>query len=926
MKLKHLLLFALLSLMYFSASAQSYTIKGSVKDTVAYTTTLYTSVSVLNVKDSVLKAFTRADEEGNFLLSVDSPGTYIIIVAHPLFANYIDQIATSGNTTDIGTIGLVSKLQLIQEVVVSDRRAITIKGDTTEYAADSFKVREFDNVDALLKRLPGIEIDKDGNIKAHGQKVQKMMVDGDEFFADDPAMVAKMLRASAVDKVQVFDKKSEQAEFTGIDDGEKIKTINLQLKDNAKKGYFGKIAAGGGTDGFWENQAMINSFKKKRKIAAYGIMSNTNTTGLDWDDSNKYGGDANSTIEMRDDGSMVSYREGSGSDWNDQGLPKTWTAGVHYGNKWLEKDALKFNGDYTFIKNTTEAYNNMRTQYTLPDTQYVNTSVSNSFESNEAHKIGMSSEYKIDSLTDMRVRVSGRTGQAISKSISDVGSTNLAGDAINSSHQQNDNVSQNKSIDASLTLRRKFTKVGRSFSASINTKWTDRESDGHLFTANNFYALGRTDTVDQRKEGKNNSLTFGSKLSYTEPLAKKIFLEVNYSVDVNNNQTATYSYDQIPELGRDTLNQLFSSDYIFNVLTNSIGSNLRFNYEKVNFSFGGNLANASFRQTNNFDNSTLRYNYINFFPRANIRYIRTKQSSVSLGYNGRTRQPTINELQPIRQNNDPLNVMIGNPDLKQEFTHDFNFNANDYKVLTSRWLNMSANYSFTQNAISQTQNVDEAGRRTYQSINVDGNMRGGLWLHYGFKINPLKLNVNLGGSANYNRNNSMINGLKNISNNLAYGPSVGMYFYSDTLLNLSYSINPNYNRNTTSIRPDVVTDYWSLNQSFNGSINLPLRFELGTEIEWFIRQKMDAQDQNNNVFRMNAYVSRAFFKDRSLVAKAAGYDIFNQNIGFSRSVNDNYFMESRYNNIRRYFMFSLTWNFTKSGAMAPAPAMDFSAE
>jgi hypothetical protein len=919
MKLRQLLLLALVLIVFNQGNAQPYTFTGTIKDTVSYHTTMYTSVSLVNAKDSLLAGFTRADEDGNFAISVDSPGNYLILIAHPLFANYVEEVATNGNTSQLGNIYLFSKLHILQEVIVSDRRAITIKGDTTEYAADSFKVRAFDNVDELLKRLPGIEVDKDGNIKAHGEKVKKMMVDGDEFFADDPAMVAKMLRASAVDKVQVFDSKSEQAEFTGIDDGEKIKTINLQLKENAKKGYFGKAVAGVGTNEFWENQLMLNAFKAKRKIAAFGIMSNTNTSGLGWDDANKYGGGA--SMEFGDDGSVMMSREMDGdSDWNGnfrgEGLPKTWTGGVHYGNKWLDKDALEFNADYAFNKNNIEAFNNTRTQYTLPDTQYINNSESNSFSEQESNRISTTTVYKLDSLTEINLRLGGRYNKTLNSSRNNVSSTNLAGDYINQSEQQNDRNSIEKSVNASLTIRRKFEKKGRSFSASVNTSWNDRETDGNLYTLNNYYALGYTDTVNQRKESTNNTLKFGSRLSYTEPLSKKIFLELNYSLNVNNNQNATYSYDKLAESNLDTLNRLFSSDYGLNILTNSFGSNLRFNFDKLSFSFGGNLSNAAFTQINNFDQSTLKYNYLNFFPRANLKFARTKQSSFSFNYNGNSRQPSIFELRPIRENNDPLNVMVGNPNLKQEFTHNFSISANDYKVLTSRSIYASMNYSFTQNAITQSQSVDEGGRRTYQSINLDGNMNGGFWMGYWTNIKFLKAHGGIGANGNISRNHSMINGLKNRSNNLSFGPNLNLSYYKDTLLSINYQVSSMYNRNNSSIRPEIITDYWSLNQNFSGSINLPLNFEMGTQIDWFIRQKMDQQDQNNNVFKMNAYISKAFLKNRSLVAKIAGYDIFNQNVGFRRSVQDNYFTESRFNNIRRYFMLSLTWNFTKTAAMA----------
>jgi hypothetical protein len=328
-----------------------FSITGTLADTVNLTNTGYASVSVLNASDSVLQSFTRTDENGRFALNVKATGKYLLLISHPSFATYVDILDVDKTNTDAGTIIMTSKKQMLNEVIITDARAIVIKGDTIEYNADSFKTRAFDNVDELLKKLPGIEIGKDGKIKAYGQEVKKMTVDGEEFFSDDPAIVSKTLRASAIDKVQVFDKKSDQAAFSGVDDGERIKTINLQLKENAKKGYFGKAQLGGGVPGYFENEAMINAFKGKQKIAAYGIMSNTNTVGLGWEEENKYG--SGREFSQDDDGNFYSVSGTDEEDWGGEyrgtGLPKSWVGGALYNNKWLN-DSLIFSSNYKFFK------------------------------------------------------------------------------------------------------------------------------------------------------------------------------------------------------------------------------------------------------------------------------------------------------------------------------------------------------------------------------------------------------------------------------------------------------------------------------------------------------------------------------------------------------------------------------------------------
>lgn len=906
-----------------NVQAQPYIVKGKLVDTMSYVTMYQSSVVLVRDSDSIMEGFTRTNEEGEFSLPVQEKGTYTLILSHPMFADFKDQISVNENPTDLGEIQMFSKSNLLQEVIVSDSRAITIKGDTTEYTADSFKVREFANVDELLKRLPGIEVDKNGNITAHGEKVQKMYVDGEEFFSDDPAMVAKTLRASAVDKVQVYDKKSDQAEFTGIDDGEKIKTINLKLKENAKKGYFGKIAAGGGLQNYWESQVMLNAFKAKRKVSVYGTMSNTTTTGLNWDDSRKYSNSGGGTLEMSDDGSFTRtiYRDEFDLDswngqYNGQGLPKAWNAGAHYSNKWLN-DALSFNGNYQFAKFDIETDNNVRTQYILPDTQYVNTNYTSAYNSRMKHNANLVSEYNFDSTTSLKLNVGGYVRSSESRQTSQSEVLSLNGDPINASHKVQDVSSNGNNFNANLLFRKKFKKEGRTLSINLNGAHTENDSKGNYNALNSFAAIGITDTVNQRKTQDRITDQIEGKASYTEQLSKHVAMELNYTLNVNNNQSANYTFNRAEDgTVSDVFDSLYSSDYSLNILTHTGGGNVRLKYERINITLGGAVANAAFRQYDKIADTTLSYNYLNFFPKAIFRYSRNRQTNFTLSYSGRTNQPTINQLQPIRENTDPLNILIGNPDLKQEFQHNLNLNFGNYKVLQERYLWASLGVNLSQNAISQSQNLNDLGQRTYQYVNVDGNYNLYGYAGYGFKIKPLNVRTNLSVNGGYSHVNTYLNGQKSTSINQNYGPGLSFTYNKDTLLDLNYSINVNYNRSTASVRPDYVNDYWSVNQNFGGSYLFPGNFILGTDVDWLYRQKIDELDQNNSVLRWNAYLSKSFLKDRSLVLKLYVNDILNQNVGFVRTASDNYITENSYNTIRRYGMLSLTWNFTRSGAMS----------
>ncbi|HEX8278272.1 MAG TPA: carboxypeptidase regulatory-like domain-containing protein, partial [Segetibacter sp.] len=254
--------------------AQTANIKGTVTDTLNKQNLPNTIVSLLKFKDSVLVNFTRADKSGNFEMRNLPAGKYLLMITYPSYADYMYPVALAeGNSEDVGVIKMTLKSKLLQEVFVRQKiAAVRLKGDTIEYNADSFRVREGASVEEMLRKMPGLQVDKDGNVTAQGTKVEKVLVDGEEFFGDDPTMATKNLQADAIDKVQVFDKKSDQATFTGIDDGSKTKTINLTLKDDKKKGYFGKLELGSDLKNRWNNNVMLNSFRAKRKVSVYGIM------------------------------------------------------------------------------------------------------------------------------------------------------------------------------------------------------------------------------------------------------------------------------------------------------------------------------------------------------------------------------------------------------------------------------------------------------------------------------------------------------------------------------------------------------------------------------------------------------------------------------------------------------------------------------
>src|SRR6185312_6401588 len=348
---------------------QTAGIKGKLADSTATENPVNAVIAILHQRDSTLVTFSRSDKNGNFQINQLDSGRYVVLISYPKYGDFVDHIHLKQNENlDLKTIYLTQKAKPLQEIVIK-QAAMRLKGDTTEYNADSYEVKPNATVEDLLKQLPGIQVDKDGKITAQGQQIQKVLVDGDEFFSDDPTIATRNLRADAVSKVQVFDKKSDQAEFTGIDDGNTTKTLNLKLKDNAKHGYFGKLSASA-LDKYYNGQALINAFKGKRKLAAFAITSSTDATGLNWQDSQNYGFQSNNVQVMDGGGIMVSNNSGDDlgtQNYYGQGLPESIKAGLHFSNKWGDNDKYNMGGNYLFNKLATRSSGNTYTQNTLAD-------------------------------------------------------------------------------------------------------------------------------------------------------------------------------------------------------------------------------------------------------------------------------------------------------------------------------------------------------------------------------------------------------------------------------------------------------------------------------------------------------------------------------------------------------------------------------
>jgi Outer membrane protein beta-barrel family/Carboxypeptidase regulatory-like domain len=914
---KLILLIVILCTYVLAAKAQYPTIKGTVNDTLNKQNLSNAVVSILRPKDSVLVKFVRTDANGNFELKKVIAGNYILMVSYPNYAEFLDQINFDGiSEKSLGIVPLITRAKLLEEVIVKQRiSAIRVKGDTTEYRADSFHVSANADVQELLKKMPGIQVNSKGEITTQGEKVNKVLVDGEEFFSDDPAVVTKNLRADAVDKVQVFDKKSDQAVFTGIDDGQKQKTINLQLKEDKKKGFFGKAEAGSDFDQYNYGKLMANAFKGKRKIAGYITHDNTKFDALNWDENRNYAGDPNTTTTINDDGGVSMYSSGDEFNWG-SGLPISTTAGLHFSNKW-NLDKNNTNNTFQYNKLNVTGKTSSITQNILPDTSFTNTTEQTQANERTRNKLTSMYELQIDSSSSLKFTLKAsdiKTASNLNYLGKSISSDNKL---INESDRTTTNNDDNKNFNTSMLWRKKFAKKGRTISVNAELTFTDKKENGFLLAKNQFFDKNgniiRLDNVDQRKENIQTGSSINSNFTYTEPLWKNTFLILTYRLNINRNDAERNTFNKDVNGKYSALSDTLSNHFIFNTTGNTGGFNIRYQVKKFNFAVGTGLGTVTYHMNDIRKNTDREVSYTNFTPAIVFKYTPKQQRRVEFNYNGTTENPTLSQIQPFIDNIDPLNITVGNQNLKQAFLHNFNFRASDYKVLKSRNIGLNMNYNTTDNAISNNSFVDSLGRRINQAINVNGNYAFRLSGEYGFEIIPsLNFNVEIGPRISQYVN--FVNGLRNETKTTATSYSINSGYWSDKWINFWVNFEASYNKSVSSIRPDVATNYWS----YTSWTNLQLKFKkqklyVDFNGEFNFYQKTAAFANQRNAYIVNGGIRKIISKDDKWETKFYVNDIFNQNLGINRNISSNFISETTTQNVKRYFMLSLIYNFSKNG-------------
>ena len=926
--MKPIIILFLLFICSVSLFAQgTYSIRGAVSDSMAQSKLANTTIVVLNAKDSTLRKFTRAAADGTFAIENLAKGKFILLVSYPKYADYVENFTLDSvkSSYNFGHIHMNLKTRILQEVIIKGTAvAIKVKGDTTEYNAAAYKIQPNAKVEDLLKQLPGMTVDKDGKITAQGETVNKVLVDGEEFFGDDPTLVTKNIRADMVDKVQLYDKKSDQAAFTGIDDGKTTKTINIKLKEDKKNGYFGKASAAVGTDGYYEEQLLYNIFKAKKKLSVYGTLGNDGKTGLGWEDNQKYGSSDN--VEAGDDGMI--FINGGGDDDLDsfdghyygQGIPTARTAGLHYDEKW-NSDKESINLNYKIGSLGVDGTNSTISQNNLASGPIYSANSQKTHNYMFRNKLDLTYQVKLDSSSNLKIMVDGTSKHSETQSTTTSDSRSLNDTLLNKNYKTLDNKVDGKIFNANALYTKKFKKKGRTFSLNVREAYDQSEAKGKLYSNASFYnkqgAVDSTQLVDQYKTNNIKSSVFNTNMTYSEPLSKTFSVLLNYGIGIDNSSADRRSFNQSAPGVYNVLDSTFSNNFKLKQFSNQGGAIFNFKKGKNILNFGTRLTSVNFKQINEYTGNVFTRNFLNWSPQASYQYKFSQQSSFRFNYNGSTTQPSVDQIQPVLVNTDPLNVVIGNPGLTPSFTHNFNLSYNSFKVLSEQYFFVNGGFSFTTNPISSSITTDTtSGKTISQYINIGNKTPYNFYLNgvLDRKIKGPDFNIGLELGANGNKNYSISNGALNASDLTTYSIRARIQKYVPKKYDFYLSAGPNFSYGGSSLNRSVNNNGHGVNGNAGFNIYLPGKFKIGSNADYQYNSATQTFSQDFSKVILNSYIAKTFFKGDNLQLAINGNDLLNQNAGFSRSVNGNLITQNTYTTIKRFFLLSLTYDFSKMGA------------
>lgn len=911
-----------------SLAQKNGSLKGILYDSVAKQPVAAATITVLQKKDSSLVTFTMTDNKGHFEITGLGNGDYRLLITHVNYHNGSKPftIDDANKNKDLGNVIMHNTAQLLEEVVVTaEAPPVTLIGDTVQYNAGSFKTPPNANVEQLLKKLPGVKVDKDGTVKAQGQEVKRVLVDGKEFFGTDPKIATRNLPSDAVDKVQVYDRSSDAAQLTGFDDGNSEKTINLKLKKDKKKGLFGKVTAGGGTNDRYEGRFNVNSFKGARQMSVIGMGNNTNAEGFSFMDMLNFSGELN---RMRQNGGGSFTMSSSdatmaGLGGNNNSIRTIWGGGFNYNN--LIGNNTDFTSNYFYNRYNPKTEKSSQQQYILPDGSNLFRN-ENSFTNNinNSHRLNLGADIKLDSFHSIKISPSLGYQQTDNTSNSQYETRSQNNILANQGFSNNQSGSTGYNFSNNILFRKRFRTRGRTFSLNLQTTWNEGDGDGSLLSINKFFnpdgSLLRTDSLNQRNDNSSDLRSYSVRAVYTEPIIKGSLLELSVSNSNSKSTSNKNTYDFNKGNGKfDQLNPLLSNDFENTYGYTNAGVRWRSQFKKWNFAVGANWQKAELegKIIAGTKDSLISKTFDNILPNARFQYNFTKFKNLQINYSAVTNQPTMAQLQPVPDISNSLNIKEGNPGLKQEYSHVASINFMSVDPFRNK--NFFAHFMVreTSNKIVNYDTINSLGIKRTRPVNVDGvyNINGSVSL--GLPVRFLKGTVNISSNLGYDKGKQFINGAGNTINTYSMGPELRLDMSPSNKLDVSLISGINYNKSKYSLQSQLDAVYFSQNYEADINWQLPKSFYFNTEFTYTVNNKL-ANGFNLKVPLWNAYISKQFLKYNRGELKLSVFDLLNENVNISRSSNQNYIEDSRTKTLQRFFMLSFTYSLSKNAAGAAA--------
>ncbi len=918
------------------SNAQTATLKGKLVDSVGKQNLQNASISLLEIGDSTLEQFTLAKLDGSFSMKNIPFGTYLLSISFQGFAPIIRQVTFNANSIDkeLGNIYLQQKAQNLSEVTVT-QAPISIKTDTVEYNAGSFKTKPNALAEDLLKKMPGIQVDKDGNVKAQGEDVQRVLVDGKRFFGDDPKMATKNLPSDIIDKIQVFDALSDQSAFTGFDDGNKTKTINIVTKKDKRKGTFGKATVGLGSDGnqlLNDHNVNLSNFNNGKQLTFTGQGNNVNKQNFGVQDF--LGTLGNSSGNMRGfgggkgSGGVASLIQSLVGTNGGGGIVNTWSGGLNYSSDLGGKNRQdEFNGSGFYNNQKTNKVENSFTENLKsnnPDSSTFSSQFKSSLTQNSNGRINFNIEKMLDSAgVNSFIFRPNISFQNTTKS-SD-GSTGLAkAQKVPLTNSKTNNGSENSGYSGNIdfTFRHRFKAKGRTLSINATLGRNDNDGSGNNYSENEYFNIGyRKDTIDQMFTSYSSTKNYGSTISYTEPIGK--FSQIEFAYNHNYSQTEsdkkTYAFDEILKAYSNPVLNL--TNEFRNTYKSDRGTlSYRYSKDKFNLTIGNGVQWGNLNSVNKSTSNIIIQDYVNLFPTANFNYRFSKTKNLRLNYSGRTNQPSVTQLQPVLDNSDPLNIKIGNPDLKQKFTHNFRAFYNSFNILTQKIFFATINASFVTNDIQNAITVRNNGVQVTQPINLNGTYNILGYVNYGFPLRKPKSNLNFGLNFNRMQSQTLVNNESNFNRNTTIGTNIIWTTNLKEKWDINFTSNTTYNVARYTLQPTQDADYFSQYLSAEATYYTKSGWIFSTDLDYTYNGGR-SDGYNASIPLLNASIARQVFKNKAGEIKLYFFDLFNQNQSFTRNVASNYIQDVQTKVLTKYFLVSFTYNLRKFKGQSNMPPM-----